>query len=287
MISYSGPVIDAHHHLWPDDASLIPWLDATLHARGSAAAHRRTFPEPFAATIWIEGVALDPEAELRAAEAVRRSTDGRLCTSLIAHAPLDAPDLADRLDRLASISPALCGIRDIVTPGPFARVPDLLSQPSFLRGLAELDRRGLSFDLMLRPNQMEEAATVLARVPALRVAVEHAGSPHDTSPAGLDLWSRGLARLSGFPNLIVKVSALQCLNPAWKTRDYGVLIEVLKSHFGPDRLAMGTDWPVHDAHIPAVEAISAFRTLVEGWTLPEQRAFFHDTAARHYGISLS
>lgn len=287
MTSYTGPVIDAHHHLWPDDASLIPWLDATLHAKGTTVAHRRTFPEPFAATVWIEGVALDPEAELRAAEGVRHATDGRLCTALIAHAPLDAPDLAHRLDRLASISPALRGIRDIVTPGPFARAPDLLSRPSFLRGLAELDRRGLSFDLMLRPHQMEEAATVLAQVPALQVAVEHAGSPHDTSPAGLDLWSRGLARLSVLPNLIVKVSALQCLNPTWTTRDFGLLIEVLKSHFGPDRLAMGTDWPVHDAHIPAQGAISAFRTLVQGWTPREQRAFFHDSAARHYGIGLS
>jgi len=285
LTHYSGPVIDAHHHLWPDDASLIPWLDAPYHADGSLAAHRRTFPAPFCATVWIEGVARDPAAEIHAAETVRMATDGRLCTALVAHAPLDAPDLPARLDRLASVSPALRGIRDIVAPGPFARAPDLLARPGFALGLAELDRRDLSFDLMLRPEQIEAAATVLTQLPALRVAVEHAGSPHDTSPTGLDLWTKGMARLAHLPNLVVKVSALQCLNPAWGNREFGALLERLRSLFGADRLAMGTDWPVHDAHCPAPKALSTFHDLVRGWSPREQGAFFHDTAARHYRIS--
>jgi predicted TIM-barrel fold metal-dependent hydrolase len=63
VTAYDGPVIDAHHHLWPDDATLVPWLEAGLHAAGSIAAHEATFTGAFAATVWIEGVARDPEAE--------------------------------------------------------------------------------------------------------------------------------------------------------------------------------------------------------------------------------
>jgi predicted TIM-barrel fold metal-dependent hydrolase len=281
---YAGPVIDAHHHLWPPDPALIPWLDADLVAAGTPAAHARTFPLPFAATIWIEGVATDPIAELAAAEATRRATQGRLCTGLVAHAPLDAADLADRLDRLAAVSSALRGVRDIVAPLPVARAPDLMDRPAFAAGLAQLARRGLAFDLMLRPAQMAQAADLLARLPSLRVALEHAGAPHDTSPAGMALWRQGIARLARHPGVIVKVSALQCLDPNWTDTDLAALLADLRAAFGASRMAMGTDWPVHDRHCPAHVALGTFRRLVADWPSADQRAFFHDTAARFYRL---
>jgi predicted TIM-barrel fold metal-dependent hydrolase len=281
---YAGPVIDAHHHLWPEDAALVPWLDAGLRAAGSAGAHGVTFAGALTATVWIEGVARDPEAELRAAEEVRQATGAALCTALVAHAPLDAPDLSERIDRLGAISPALRGIRDIIAPGPFARGDDLLSRPGFAAGLGDIARRGLAFDLMLRPAQMDAAADVIAAVPGLRVAVEHAGAPHDTSTEGMALWARGMARLAALPGVIVKVSALQCLNPDWADQEFGTLVERLRAMFGAQRMAMGTDWPVHDRHCPAPESLATFRRLTEGWNAAEQRAFFHDTAAAFYRI---
>lgn len=286
MRLYSGPVIDAHHHLWPDDPALIPWVTAELHAAGTIAAHRRTFAAPFAATVWIEGMAQNPEAELRAAEAIRRATQGRVCTALVAHAPLDAPDLSDRLDRLMAISPATRGIRDIVAPGPYARAPDLLTRPAFRQGLVELARRGLSFDLMLRPAQMEQAAVLVSGIPDLRVGIEHAGSPNGTGEETMAQWRKGIRSLARHPGTIMKVSALQCLNPNWTDRELGALVLELKDAFGAERLAMGTDWPVHDRHIPSPDAIAAFRRLVADWTVADQRAFFHDTAATFYRIPL-
>jgi L-fuconolactonase len=281
---YAGPVIDAHHHLWPDDAALVPWLDAELHAAGSIAEHGSTFAGRFVATVWIEGVARDPEAELRAAETVRQTTGGRLCTALVAHAPLDAEDLPARLNRLEGITPALRGIRDILAPGSFARADDLLARSGFAAGLAELAQRKLAFDLMLRPAQMDAAADVIAEVEGLRVAVEHAGAPHDTSAAGIALWERGMARLAELPHVIVKVSALQCLDPTWTDQEFGRLMERLRALFGAKRMAMGTDWPVHDLHCTSPRALATFRRLVSGWSTQEQRAFFHDTATNFYQI---
>jgi predicted TIM-barrel fold metal-dependent hydrolase len=280
VIPYTGPVIDAHHHLWPDDASLVPWLDAPLRAAGSITAHATLFPTPFAATVWIEAVSTDAQAELRAAEATRLATHGHLCTALVAHAPL-----GDRLDALVAISPALRGIRDIVTPGPFARAPDLLTRPAFAQGLRALAARGLAFDLMLRPSQMAQAAALIAGTPGLRTAIEHAGSPYDTTPGALALWDRDLAALAANPATIVKVSALHCLNPDWRDADFARLLAALRAHFGADRLAFGTDWPVHDRHCPAPEALDTLRRLTAHWTPAEQRAIFHDTAARFYAIT--
>jgi predicted TIM-barrel fold metal-dependent hydrolase len=97
-------------------------------------------------------------------------------------------------------------------------------------------------------------------------------------------WERGMARLAELPGVIVKVSALQCLDPAWTDREFGALVERLRILFGADRMAMGTDWPVHDRHCPAPEALATFQRLAAGWSEREQRAFFHETAAEFYRI---
>ena len=83
--------------------------------------------------------------------------------ALIAHAPLDAEDIGDRLDACAALSPAFRGVRDILSPH-VARGPDLLDRPGFLLGLRALAARGLIFEAMLTPPQMQRAAEVLGQV---------------------------------------------------------------------------------------------------------------------------
>ena len=285
---YQGPVFDAHHHLWDCTSGARPWLDEPemrdLRGSGHALAHRAVFGGAFAGTIWIEGLSCDPEAELAEAEALRLASNGRVNTGLVAHAPLDAPDIARRLDRLQAISPALRGIRDIVahapgTPSP-ARAPDLLDRPGFLNGLKELERRGLVFDLMLRPGQMEDVSHLLKSVPDLITVVEHCGSPNDQSEEGLRAWYRGIALLAAHPGCHMKVSALHCLVEDCSDRCLAMVLDPLYVAFGAERMAFGTDWPVHDRHCPGPESLAAVKRITARWPEPDQRHLVHDTARR-------
>ncbi|MEM9756200.1 MAG: thioesterase, partial [Pseudomonadota bacterium] len=63
---YSGPVIDAHHHLWTLAPGSHPWLAGRALERDfPAAAYDATFAgQEIAATVWIEALAADPMAEL-------------------------------------------------------------------------------------------------------------------------------------------------------------------------------------------------------------------------------
>lgn len=291
MPAHAGPVIDAHHHLWRATPGAHPWIEgnAALARDFTAADHAAAFAgTPIAATVWIEALAADPEAELSRAEAERQASGGRVASALIAHAPLDAPDIGDRLERLAAISPALRGVRDIVSagagrPSP-ARHPDLLARPGFRAGLAALADRGLVFDLMLRPHQMPEAARLLARLPELRVAVEHAADPWDQSPEGLAAWRAGLGALAALPGTVLKVSALQCHDPGWSRDSLRRLMDAMVESFGPERLAWGSDWPVHDLACPGPLALQALRDVTADWPAPAQRALFAGTAAALYGL---
>ena len=293
MARHSGPVIDAHHHLWRARPGAHPWIDGTaaLARDFTARDHAAAFGGAgIVATVWVEALARDPEAELMRAETERSDSGGRVATALVAHAPLDAPDIAVRLDRLMALSPAMRGVRDIVSagggrPGP-ARRPDLLDCPRFRDGLAALSVRGLSFDLMLRPHQMTQAARLLDALPGLAVAVEHAGDPWDQSPAGLARWADGLRALATRPETILKVSALQCHDPGWSVESLRRLFEPMVDTFGPARMAWGSDWPVHDLACPGPDALAACRDLTADWPAEAQQHLFHATAARFYRIAL-
>lgn len=285
MTTYTGPIIDAHHHLWRYDADRYSWFEGRdIGQDWTAQDYDQTFAGyDIVGTVWIEALAADPIVELADIEAVRQATNGRIGSALIAHVALDAPDVAARLDRCRAVSPAFRGVRDILT-GPHARSHDLLERPEFRSGLMDLAARGLTFDMMLSPSQLYAAADLLAQLPTLKVAVEHVGSPHDRSDAGLRLWRDGLAALARLPNCIVKVSALQCLEPDWTDHSLARIMDPLVQSFGPERMCMGTDWPVHDTVCPGPEAIKALERLTADWSEKDRRLLFYETAAGFYSI---
>ena len=290
---YQGPIIDAHHHLWALSPGSHPWLEApdrvALAHTVLPDAYRQTFARfSISASVYIEALASDPEAEIRQAETWRQESNGRICSAIIGHAPLDAPDITSRLDRQMALSPAFRGVRDIAaarpgTPG-FARAPDLLARPAFLQGLKALAARKLVFELMVMPEQLEISAALLAEVPDLAVAIEHAGNPCDRSPAGMARWRAGMARLAALPNAIVKVSALQVLDPDWTLESLRSVFDPIVTLFGPERMCIGTDFPVHDLTCPGPIALNAFLDLTAGWSASDQDSLFLSTARHFYRI---
>lgn len=290
MARYDGPIVDAHHHLWSYDAAMLPWL------AGEPALARDVSPEDYfaaaaalnvVASVWIEAVATDPLAESRAAARLNAS-EPRLAAAIIAHAPLDAPDLAARLDRLAEAAPTLRGIRDIVAVRPgfpsFARHGDLLERPAFAAGLKELARRGLAFDLMLEPWQIGAALRLAAAIPDLSIIIEHAGSPDFSTAEGSALWAGAMQAAAGLPNISVKISALHCRMPGWTDAALAMPIRALVDWFGVDRLAFASDFPVHDRTVPFARAYETFARAVADLSPDEQRALFEGTARRLYRI---
>src|SRR5205085_7031911 len=78
--------------------------------------------------------------------------------------------------------------------------------PDVLRALAE---RGLIFELMAHPDQLEEAASNFADHPDLTVVVEHAGWPRSDDADEFALWQRGITALAAVgDNVHCKLSGL-------------------------------------------------------------------------------
>ncbi|MFC3614238.1 amidohydrolase family protein [Lutimaribacter marinistellae] len=287
--------IDAHHHLWDLSAVHYPWLMAKGVTRffGNPEPIQRNYlfaefrrdaeARDVAASVHIQVGAEDGLAEAKWVQAVSDAHPDWPMAQVV-FCDLTAPDLSARLESFQAL-PTVRGVRQIVgrEPGEDAvtGTNDLLDNPRFVEGLREAGRRGLSFDLQLIPELMGKTAAVLDRAPETKVALCHAGSPHDRSAAGLEDWAEKLRRLSDLPQVTCKLSGLGMFQHDWHLKDFQPIIEVCLDQFGARRCMYGSNFPVDSLYSSYSRLMDAHLAIVPN----EMHAdVFRTTAAEFYSL---
>ena len=285
--------IDAHHHLWDLTAVHYPWLMAEGVARffGDPTPIQRDYlidafrrdARGFAASVHIQVGAEDGLAEARWVQSVADANPDWPMAQVV-FCDLTADGLAARLDAFQAL-PSVRGVRQIVgrAPGEDAATGSnaLLDDARFIAGLREAGRRGLSFDLQLIPELMGKTARVLEMAPNTRIALCHAGSPHDRSPEGLAGWAGALRALSDLPQISCKLSGLGMFDHEWTAEAIRPIVETCLGHFGAARCMFGSNFPVDSLSSDYATLVAAYEGLVPQ---ADWGAVFHDTAARFYGL---
>ena len=96
-----------------------------------------------------------------------------LPTALVVYAPLDDPGVGKVLEAQIAC-PLVRSVRFVLSwhedlRKSFVQRPDYMANRQWLEGFALLARFGLSFDLMLYPDQMADAARLAARFPDILI----------------------------------------------------------------------------------------------------------------------
>jgi len=262
--SFLVQIIDAHHHLWipestdpdigygwlRDVGAPKPFGDPTSIQRdyewAEFAAESDGHTLVGSVHVQTDG-AVDPVAETAWLQSVFDTTG--LPHAIVGLADLSSDALPDLLDAHARHA-AFRGVRQILSrlDADAARsfAPrHFLRAPAWRAGFATLAARNLSFDLQLYPEQMVEAAEFLDDHRGVAVIIDHAGSPHDRSEAGLALWRDGTARLAALGDHVsVKLSGFGMFDPDWTADSVRPLVHHLLEHFGPGRTMWGSNFPV-------------------------------------------
>lgn len=290
------PFIDAHHHLWDLRACHYPWLMARGVKRffGDPAPIQRNYlPEDFlgessryrpAKSVHIQ-VGVAPGDEV--AETAWLQAQAPCPTAIVAAADISSGNLGEALAQHRQYA-KLRGVRQIL--GRHAEEDRkhgsdaLLDNPAFISGLQRLADEGLSFDLQMIPPQMPRVIRALQRVPELRVALCHCGSPWNQTREGLASWRRGLAQLAQLPRVVCKVSGLGMFNPDWRTEDLRPIVLDVIDVFGPSRVMLGSNFPVDKLYTSYDALWDAYAEITAGFSATERRQLRHDTAATFYRI---
>lgn len=231
-------MIDTHHHFWQIARQEQPWRDPAhteLAADFEPADLAPLLEESgVEATVLVESVDTAEENDRLAAYAAAFPQ----VAGVVGWLPLADPAAA-RAELARADRARWCGVRCLV-----AREPLDWLDPGLMATLAATD---LAWDVVpVTDAQVEAVVALAARVPELRIVVDHLARPPLES-GNLDGWAARLAALAGCPNVALKLSIGVDLLASWERWDPAAIARAVAhavAAFGPDRLMLASNWPV-------------------------------------------
>ncbi len=307
------PIVDPHHHLWPEGGAL-PYGLAELHADvGSGHRVQRTvFVECGAVYRADDASVFAPVAETEFVAAAATGDPAHLIRGIVAHADLRSTDLDAVLDAHQAAGKGLFrGIRHALS---HAREPDVLMipgrapeglyvDPAFRAGVARLGQRGLTYDTWHYHYQNAELLELARAVPGTTIVLDHFGTPLGVGPYAakrdeiFEQWRIDIQAISQCDNVMAKLGGLAMPDNGfgWHTDDrpptsdefvaaqrryYLHAIEC----FGPHRCMFESNFPVDRFSLSYRTLWNAFKKMTEGFTADERTSMFSATAARVYSL---
>ena len=274
--------IDSHQHFWRYSPAEYGWMDDRM-----TRIRRDFLPEdlaPLLAACGLDGaVAVQARSSLEETRFLLELARAHDCVKgVVGWADLRAEDLDDVLDELCQ-EPLLRGLRHVVQDEPD---DGFLRREDFQAGARKLAARGLAYDILIYPRQLDAAVAFATALPDQPLVLDHLAKP-DIAGARTDNWRGGFRGLAALDHVLCKVSGMvtEAKWNAWQPDDFRAYMDEALDAFGIDRLMFGSDWPVA---LLAADGYQSVYQLVADWAAAlsedEQAKLFGGNAARFYGL---
>ncbi|WP_396667235.1 amidohydrolase family protein [Microbacterium sp. R86528] len=278
------PVIDAHQHVWDPARAEYAWLGPELAPINTAMSFEGVAPELQACgvgyTVQVQSADnAQDTALMRASAAAHPEVVG-----VVGYAPLDDAAAAEATLNSWADDSLMVGVRILIHNKPD---PDWLLRSDVADGLAMLQERNLTFDVVAElPRHLEIVPILAERFPDLRMVIDHLGKP----PVGLDgsePWHTLIAEAAACPNVYGKVSGLYSATgelSSWTTDTIRPSFERAVEVFGARRLMYGGDWPVSILAGGYTRVWNGLKPLFDSVSEQEREWMLGRTAAHFYRL---
>ncbi len=233
--------IDAHQHFWTYSPAEYPWIGA-----GMERLARDYAPAELAAVAGPQGVAGSVAVQARQSLGETRwllklADDSPFIRGVVGWVDLRSERVAEELAVFAAHK-KFVGVRHVVQDEPDQR---FLLGEDFVRGVRILGQFGLTYDLLVYPQQLPAAVELAGTLPEQQFILDHLAKPR-IKTGELAEWRRDIEDLARHPNVACKLSGLvtEAAWRQWQRADFTPYMAVALDAFGPERLMFGSDWPV-------------------------------------------
>lgn len=276
--------IDAHQHFWIYSSSEYGWIGESM------ATLRRNFlpgdlqPElnraGFDGCVAVQARQTNEETHWL----LQLASESPFIFGVVGWVDLRSPRRESELRALAN-QRKLVGVRHIVQD---ERDDRFLLQPDFLRGIALLREYDLAYDLLIYEKHLRVAAEFVRQFPRQRFVLDHLAKPRIKEKA-IHPWAEGIRELAAFPNVYCKLSGLvtEADWQNWRPEELTPYLDVAMECFGPDRLMIGSDWPVCTVAASYSRAIGGVRQYLNRFPEDVREKVLGESAQRFYKLSLA
>lgn len=271
--------IDAHQHFWRYSPATHGWIDDSM-----AVLKRDFLPEALQPLLRAHGYdgCVAVQAQLDVAETkwlLALADQHPFIRGVVGWVDLCAPEAASALAALAH--PKLRGIRHVVQAEP----DDFMNRADFRRGIAALAPLGLTYDILVYHRQLPAAVSLVERFAEQRFVVDHVAKP-DIAQGTREPWATQMRALARHPHVFCKVSGLvtEAQWQSWTEEQLRPYLDLVFEAFGPERLMIGSDWPVCLLAGDYDRVMGVVEEYVARLPAASAAAVLGGTARRFYGL---
>jgi len=252
--------IDAHQHFWVYNADEYGWIDESM-----AGLRRDFLPRDLKPQLEATGfhgcLAVQARQSLEETRwLLALAAEWPFILGVVGWVDLRSAELRAELRELGK-NPKLIGVRHIVQSEPD---DNFLLRPEFLRGISQLEEFDLAYDVLIYANHLPVAIEFVRRFPRQRFVLDHLAKP-PIKDGVLRPWAEQIRELAALPNVFCKLSGLvtEADWTNWRPEDLKPYLDVAWECFGPDRLMVGSDWPVCTVASPYSRTVGAVIKYLE------------------------
>jgi L-fuconolactonase len=142
-----------------------------------------------------------------------------------------------------------------------------------------------AFDILIRPTQLKTACRLVAQFPEQVFVLDHIANP-PIRDGILEPWADDVSQLASYSNVYCKLSGMvtRADHEKWQKNDFSPYISVVLKAFGPERVMIGSDWPVCTQAAPYQQTMSIVLDAVKKLSPAQRDAVLGNTAAHAYGL---
>jgi len=233
--------IDAHHHFWRYNDKEFGWIDDDM-----SELKRDFLPEDLKTR--LTSIQFDGTIVVQARQSLEETRwllelaqKYDFIKGVVGWVDLCSPDVTKQIKQFAN-NPYFKGVRHVIHDE--ADDQFMLSE-EFQRGISVLKDFSLTYDLLLFPKHIPYALQLVEKFPEQLFVLDHIGKP-DIKNKEISFWKEHLTKLAEYKNVYVKVSGMvtEADWKNWRKEDFKAYLDSVFNAFGPERVMIGSDWPV-------------------------------------------
>lgn len=276
-------IIDSHQHFWQYNRHEYGWITPEM---GRLRSH--FLPSDLAPQMASAGVSATVAVQARQTQEetawlLQLARENSLIAGVVGWVDLRSDGIAEQLELLTRDA-KLRGVRHVIQD---EADDNFMLRADFLNGIALLKRFGLTYDLLLFPRHLPIAYELVKRFADQRFVLDHIAKP-PVKTGVLEPWAGDLKRLAECDNVYCKISGLVTEGnwETWSAQDFDPYLDVVLNAFGPDRLMIGSDWPVCNLAASYKSVIDLATGYLSRLSTGEQNAIYQENPQAFYGLKL-
>lgn len=234
--------IDSHQHFWKFDPVRESWINDKMKVIQGDFLPEDILPvlsqNELNGCITVQSNQSEDENYFQ----LNNSAQDDFIKGIVGWVDFQSKDIEERLEYYPQF-PKLKGFRHILQ-GESQR--DFILRPDFMKGLNLLRKYGLTYDILISPDQLAFTKQFIAAFPDQQFVINHIAKPC-IKEGIIDEWEKEISKIAQFPNLNCTTSAI-VTETEWgnhKPEDFKPYhLDVVFDAFGTNRLMYDSDWPV-------------------------------------------